>query len=169
MIGTALVAEHEIAKNTDFQFAFNSIMRNTALLDKMLVSANRNYVIGGQVFAESTGSMNVYVRPIWANGRNIDLPSYCETASELIYISPPNSSDRIDILECRGVLREFDMQRRAFFDPELINGRYYNVNTKVELVVEYKAVHGDEGQASRPPSMTGTSSLPKYYCRPVRP
>jgi hypothetical protein len=150
MFGTALVHEHEIAKNSDFQFAFDSIIKNTSMLDKMLVSANRNYVIGGEVIAESTGSMNVYVRPIWANGRSIELPVYSESASSLIFIQPPISYDRIDILEVRGMLKEFDAQRRAFFDPELQNGRYYTANTKVELVAEYKVVSGEEGSGVAP-------------------
>jgi hypothetical protein len=150
MFGTALVHEHEIAKNADFQFAFDSIIGNTAMLDKMLVSANRNYVIGGEVIAESTGSMNVYVRPIWANGRLIERPVYSESASALIFIRPPVSADRIDILEVRGILKEYDVQRRAFFDPELQNGRYYTVPTKVELTVEYKVVAGEEGAGVAP-------------------
>jgi hypothetical protein len=159
MFGTALVHEHEIAKNADFQFAFDSIIKNTAMLDKMLVSANRNYVIGGEVIAETTGSMNVYVRPIWANGRAIELPVYSESASALIFIRPPVSEDRIDILEVRGVLKEFDAQRRAFFDPELQNGRYYTVNTKVDLVVEYKVVSGEEGSGTAPAADDGYVKL----------
>jgi hypothetical protein len=159
MFGTALVHEHEIAKNVDFQFAFDSIIHNTAMLDKMLVSANRNYVIGGEVIAESTGSMNVYVRPIWANGRSIELPVYSESASGLIFIQPPASEDRIDILEARGVLKEYDVQRRAFFDPELQNGRYYTVPTKVELVVDYKVVSGEEGSGIAPPIDDGYVKL----------
>jgi hypothetical protein len=150
MFGTTLVHEHEIAKNVDFQFAFDSIIRNTAMLDKMLVSANRNYVIGGEVIAEATGSMNVYVRPIWANGRSIERPVYSESASGLIFIRHPVSADRIDILEARGILKEYDAQRRAFFDPELQNGRYYTVPTKVELVVDYKVVAGEEGAGIAP-------------------
>jgi hypothetical protein len=159
MFGTALVHEHEIAKNVDFQFAFNSIMHNTTMLDKMLVSANRNYVIGGEVIAEATGSMNVYVRPIWANGRSIELPVYSESASGLIFIQPPEAEDRIDILEVRGILKEYDVQRRAFFDPEIQNGRYYTVPTKVELIVEYKVVSGEEGSGVAPPVDDGYVKL----------
>jgi hypothetical protein len=159
MFGTTLIHEHEIAKNVDFQFAFDSIIRNTAMLDKMLVSANRNYVIGGEVIAESTGSMNVYVRPVWANGRLIGLPVYSENASALIFIQPPASEDRIDILEVRGILKEYDIQRRAFFDPELENGRYYTVPTKVELVVDYKVVSGEEGSGLAPPADEGYVKL----------
>jgi hypothetical protein len=159
MFGTALVHEHEIAKNVDFQFAFGSIIRNTAMLDKLLVSADRNYVIGGEVTAEPTGSMNVYVRPIWANGRSVELPAYSENASGLIFIQPPVSADRIDILEVRGILKEYDEQRRAFFDPELMNGRYYTVPTKVELVVEYKTAAGEEGTGAAPPVDDGYVKL----------
>jgi hypothetical protein len=159
MFGTALVHEHEIAKNVDFQFAFDSIIRNTTMLDKMLVSANRNYVIGGEVIAEVNGSMNVYVRPIWANGRSIEHPVYSESASALIFIQPPVSADRIDILEVRGILKEYDPQRRAFFDPELQNGRYYTVPTKVELTVEYTVVAGEEGAAVAPPVDDGYVKL----------
>jgi hypothetical protein len=132
----------------------------------MLVSANRNYVIGGEVVAEATGSMNVYVRPIWANGRQIELPAYSETASGLIFISPPSSAPRIDVLEVRGILREYDTQRRAFFDPELANGRYYNVNTKVELVPEYKVLHGEEGSDVAPAVDSGYIKLAEIELQP---
>jgi hypothetical protein len=163
MFGTALIHEHEIAKNADFQFAFDSIMRNTAMLDKMLVSANRNYVIGGEVVAEPAGSMNVYVRPVWANGRLIELPVYSESASGLIFIQPPVLEDRIDILEARGILKEYDVQRRAFFDPELENGRYYTVPTKVELAVDYKVVSGEEGAGTAPPADDGYVKLAEIF------
>jgi hypothetical protein len=103
--------------------------------------------------------MNVYVRPIWANGRSIELPVYSENASGLIFIQPPVSEDRIDILEARGILKEYDEQRRAFFDPELQNGRYYTVPTKVELVVDYKVVPGDEGSGEAPPVDDGYVKL----------
>jgi hypothetical protein len=163
MFGTAVVYEHEIAKNADFQFAFDSIIHNTAMLDKMLVSADRNYVIGGEVAAESTGSMNVYVHPIWANGRSVELPVYSETASGLIFIQPPAEADRIDIIEVRGILKEYDSQRRAFFDPELMNGRYYTVPTKVELAVEYKAAAGEEGSGAAPPVDEGYVKLAEIF------
>jgi hypothetical protein len=84
MITTALVHEQKKKKNHDFQFAFESILLNTFMLDKMLVSAARNYVIGGEVIAETTGTMNVFVKPIWANGRSLELPGYSDSASRLI-------------------------------------------------------------------------------------
>jgi hypothetical protein len=159
MFTTALVHEHEIAKNHDFQFAFESILRNTTILDKMLVSANRSWVIGGEVIAETTGSMNVYVRPVWANGRSLVLPAFSDMASSLIFIQPPTHASRIDIIEVRGVLEAFDLQRRAFFEPELENGRYHNVETKVRLVNEIKVVHGEEGNPTAPPVDDGYVKL----------
>ena len=159
MFNTALVHEHEIAKHDDFQFAFESILRNTFLLDKILVSAEANYVIGGQVIAESIGSMNVFVRSIWAHGPQLDLPVYSESDSGLIFIEPPLSADRIDILEAQGLLLSYDEQRRAFFDPELENGRYYNVDTKIKLTVDFKVVHGEEGTGTAPPVDDGYVKL----------
>jgi len=129
------------------------------MLDKMLVSANRNWVIGGEVIAEATGSMNVYIRPLWANGRFLDLPVFADSASELIFIEPPTYASRIDIIEVRGVLEPYDLQRRAFFDPELENGRYYNVETKVRLLPEIKVVHGEEGSTIAPPVDDGFVKL----------
>jgi hypothetical protein len=164
MIGTSLVHEHEIAKNHDFQHGFESIMRNTSMLDKMLVSASRNYVIGGEVTAETTGSMNVFIRPLWANGRSLEMPVYSEQASRLIYIDPPEVKDRIDVIEVRGVLEPYDNQRRAFFDPELENGRYYNVNTKVRLITEIKVIRGEEASTPvAPPIDEGYVKLAEIY------
>jgi hypothetical protein len=81
----------------------------------------------------------------------------------LIFIQPPVSDDRIDILEARGILKEYDIQRRAFFDPELMNGRYYTVPTKVELVVEYKVVAGEEGSGVAPALDEGYVKLAEIF------
>ena len=36
-IATARVEPHEIAKNEDFEFGFQSLIKNTAILDRMLM------------------------------------------------------------------------------------------------------------------------------------
>jgi len=80
------------------------------------------------------------------------MPVYSESASRLIFINPPSAKDRIDTVEVRGMLEQYDTQRRAFFEPELENGRYYNVPTKVRLIVDIKIIRGEESSDPVAPS-----------------
>jgi hypothetical protein len=54
-ISTTRIEEHEIAKTEDFEFAFQSIIRNTALLDRMLVSANSDYLVAAALYPNALG------------------------------------------------------------------------------------------------------------------
>jgi hypothetical protein len=56
------------------------------------------------------------------------------------------------------------MQRRAFFDPELENGRYYNVDTKVKLIVDIKILKGEENSSPvAPPVEEGYVKLAEIF------
>ena len=85
-IATASVYEHEIAKNDDFQYG--QVIRNTALLDRMPVSADTDYIVGGRVIP-TPGAFGVRVEELWGNGRALDPPLFSDTLSEPIPLIPP--------------------------------------------------------------------------------
>jgi hypothetical protein len=144
-IATASVYEHEIAKNDDFQFGFESVIRNTALLDRMLVSAESDYIVGGAI-SPAPDTLALCVGRLWGNGLSFDLPVFNAAAAGPIPLAAPVEDNRVDTLQARGVLEEYDTPRRAFFDPETSGG-----NTLI-----------------RPPNSGSKSSGPFYRARKGR-
>jgi hypothetical protein len=164
-ITTALVHEHEMAKNTDFQHGFESIIRNAAVLDRMLVSATSDYVIGGVVTTDPS-AVGIHLSKMWGNGLALDLPAYNREISPLIPITPPNGNNRIDTLQVRGIFEAYDTQRRAFYNPESETGQFYTVNTKERMIVEYQVKQGVVGQNGAPQADTGWLKLAEILVRP---
>ncbi len=91
---TALVHEHEIAKHTDFQYGFESLIRNAAILDRMLVSTDIDYLVGGDVIP-AAGAVGIQIEKIWGNGLLLDLPLYNAELTPIIPIKPPVGDTRI--------------------------------------------------------------------------
>jgi hypothetical protein len=164
-ITTALVHEHEMAKNTDFQYGFESIIRNTAILDRMLVSAQTDYVIGGVVTPVS-GDLAVRVGRMWGNGLSLDLAVYNADVSAPVSLSLPVSEDRVDTLQIRAILEEYDEQRRAFFNPQTENGQYFNAPTKRRLKIECVVLNGVEGDEAAPDAEQGWLKLAEILVSP---
>jgi hypothetical protein len=162
---TALVHEHEMAKNTDFQHGFESIIRNAAVLDRMLVSANSDYVVGGVVTPDAS-AVGIHISKMWGNGLALDLPIYNGQVSPLIPIALPNGNNRIDTLQVRGIFETYDNQRRAFYVPDSEIGQFYNVNTKERLIVQYQVKQGVVGQNIAPTADTGWLKLAEILVRP---
>ncbi|MDR1230174.1 MAG: hypothetical protein LBK61_02110 [Spirochaetaceae bacterium] len=164
-IATARVEPHEIAQNQDFEFGFQSIIRNTAILDRMLMSAQTDYLAGGFVRAVA-GTMAFSVDALWANGRAVDLPAYRDGASGPVAVIAPESWPRYDIVQARGVFESFDTQRRAFYDSELQAAQFLNIDTKNRLVVEIEVKQGNEGVDRAPEADTGYVKLAEIYLEP---
>jgi hypothetical protein len=158
-IVTARVKPHEIAKSEDFEFGFQSVIRNTAILDRMLMSAAYDYAAGG--FVRSVyGTMTFTVDALWANGRAVEFPACRDAVSEPVAVSAPEIWPRYDIVQARGALESFDSQRRAFYDPELQAAQFQNTDTKNRLVVEIQVKQGNEGVDRAPEADAGY--LPRY-------
>jgi hypothetical protein len=164
-ITTARTEPHEIAKNEDFEFGFQSIIKNSAILDRMLMSASIDYVAGGNVRAIN-GTMEIVVEPLWANGRSVDLPAYRDTDSDPIVLAAPSVFPRFDIVQVRGYLEGYDIQRRAFWDSELQVALYHNINTKNRLIVEFEVKQGNEGVDHAPEADTGCVKIAEIYLDP---
>jgi hypothetical protein len=148
-ITASAVYEHELAKHSDFQAGFESIIRNTAMLDRMLVSVETDYIIGGAVMPVA-GGLAVRIGRVWGNGLSLELPAYSAAVSDPAPLSAPVSEDRIDTVQARAVLEEYDEQRRAFFNPETDSGQYFTTPTKKWLKIELAIVPGAEGREAAP-------------------
>lgn len=164
-ITTALVHEHEIAKNTDFKHGFESLIRNAAILDRMLVSTDVDYLIGGGVRA-ATGAVGIQIEKMWGNGLLLDLPIYNKQLTPLIPITPPAGGNRIDTVQARGFLEEYDNQRRAFYNPDTETGQFYDINTKERLIIQYQVKTGIVGTGAAPEADTGWLKLAEVVTRP---
>ncbi|MDR1837640.1 MAG: hypothetical protein LBQ89_08285 [Treponema sp.] len=164
-ITTARVEPHERAKNEDFEFGYQSIIRNTAILDRMLTSLSVDYLAGGKVRAVS-GTMTITVDALWANGRKIDLPAHQDVASNPIAISIPTLYPRYSIVQVRGMLQSFDNQQRAFYDPELEVALFRNIDTKNRLIPEIVVKNGNEGVIYAPEADTGYVKIAEIYLEP---
>jgi hypothetical protein len=163
-ITTARVEPHEIAKNEDFEYAFQSVIRNIGILDRMLTSASIDYVAGG-VVRPVPGTMTFTIDAIWANGRALELPTYGESASP-VAVATPSAFPRYDVVQVKGSFESFDRQRRAFFDPELQVAQYHNIDTKNRLIVEIEVKQGKEGVDYAPEADTGYVKIAEIYLDP---
>ncbi|GHU65106.1 hypothetical protein FACS189447_03460 [Spirochaetia bacterium] len=141
-ISTSIAHENEIVKSADFEHGFGSLIKNIALLDKMLVSSSVDYLIGGTVKADHANSMNVYVEPLFSNGKTVQLFGYLDHNSPLIALNPSGGEDRIDLLQIKGELEDYDEQQRAFYDSESESEIYLDVKTKSRLIVSFEIKQG---------------------------
>jgi hypothetical protein len=164
-ITTSRVEPHERATNEDFEYGFQSIIRNTGILDKFLTSMNVDYIAGGAVRAV-IGTMSIIVDGMWANGRQLDLPAFGAGVSSPIPISAPILYPRYSIVQVRGVLQSFDEQRRSFFDPELETVKFRNIDTKNRLLPDIEIKHGNEGVMYAPETDTGYVKIAEIYIEP---
>jgi hypothetical protein len=164
-ITTSRVEPHERATSEDFEYGFQSIIKNTGVLDKFLTSLNINYIAGGKVHAV-LGTMSITVDALWANGNDIELPAFQSAASSPIFISAPSLYPRISIVQVRGILQSFDEQRRAFFDPEMETAQFRNINTKNRLIPDINIKHSNEGVMYAPETDTGYVKIAEIYIEP---
>jgi len=162
---TALVHENEIAKADDFLHGFTSLVKNTAVLDRMLVSANVDYIIGGEVFPDS-GSFGIRVNKLWANGNSLDLPVFLGNTSNAIPLTHPSGDKRIDTLQVKCEFEEYDKQRRSFYNQDLTVGQYFVVPTKMRLKTIFEIKLGEEGKEIAPDADSGWVKLAELCLEP---
>jgi hypothetical protein len=164
-ITTALVHEHEIAKNTDFQHGFESLIRNAAILDRMLVPTGIDYLVGGGV-RPGTAAVGIQIEKMWGNGLLLDLPIYNKGLTPLVPITPPTGDTRIDTVQARGFFEAYDSQRRAFYGPDTGTGQFFDVNTKERLIIQYQVKQGVVGTDAAPEADVGWLKLAEIVVRP---
>jgi len=162
---TSRIEPHERARNDDFEYAFQSIIRNTAILDRMLTSTSVDYVVGG-VVRPVIGTMKFTVDALWANGKELDLPAFQSIASNPIAVSVPSTYPRYSIVQIQGDLKSFDNDRRSFFDPELEVAIYRDIDTKYRLIPNIVVKNGAEGVYYAPTTDPGFVKIAEIYLEP---
>jgi hypothetical protein len=164
-ITTPSVYEHEIAKHDDFQYGFESIIRNTAVLDRMLVSSETYYIVGG-IVTQYAAVLGIHIGKTWGNGLTLDVPVFNDTVSDVVLAAAAVSDRRVDTVQVRAVMEEYDTQRRAFFNPETESGQYFPTPTKKRLRVECGIKQGIEGQDVAPAADAGWLKLAELVVEP---
>ena len=110
---TGRVEGNEIVKADDFNFSFTSLIENISKFSRMVFEAKKDFVIGGKVTA-ATGT-NVKIAPVFGVCMSTGTPfGIAEELQGVVFSVEQGSSDRIDLLEVRGVYQDFDQQQRAF-------------------------------------------------------
>ena len=143
---TGIVQGNEIVKADDFNFSFSSIINNLSKFSKMIFEADKNFVIGGAVSVYN--GLNLKIAPLFGVCHATGMPF--GIADELTNISIPISAgenDRIDIIEVKGVMEEYELQQRAFNDLDNDTITYQKVNTKTGLTLDIVVKKGTAGQA----------------------
>lgn len=143
---TGIVQGNEIVKADDFNFSFSSIINNLSKFSKMIFEADKNFVIGGAVSVYN--GLNLKIAPLFGVCHATGMPF--GIADELTNISIPISAgenDRIDIIEVKGEMEEYELQQRAFNDLDNDTITYQKVNTKTGLTLDIVVKKGTAGQA----------------------
>jgi hypothetical protein len=164
-ITTTRIEPNERARDDDFEFAFQSIIKNTAALDRLFNSLSTDYVIGGTVRAIK-GKMTITVDPLWANGKDIVLPAYQDTISLPIGLTVPRNYPRYSIIQVRGKLQSFDPQTRSFYNSEIKMEEFHDIDTKNKLVTDIVVKHSNEGVDHSPETDQGFVKIAEIYLEP---
>ncbi|MCL2556926.1 MAG: hypothetical protein FWE09_00445 [Treponema sp.] len=164
-ISTARVEPHEIAKSDDFEHGFQSAARNAAAMERIMVSSESHYLLGGEAEAVP-GKMALSFGPFWANGPGIALPAHLSEASPPVELSPAKTLPRLDTAQARGIFEDFDRQRRAFFDPEIKSVAYQSIDTKSRLVAQIAIKQGEEGSLRAPDADEGWIKIAEIAVAP---
>lgn len=144
---TGIVQGNEIVKADDFNFSFSSIINNLSKFSKMIFEADKNFVIGGKVSVYN--GLNLQIAPLFGVCHSTGIPF--GFAEELNNISIPilaGNEDRIDIVEVKGSMLDYELQQRAFNDLDNDTITYQKVNTKTGLSLDVVVKQGTAGQAA---------------------
>lgn len=143
---TGRVEGNEIVKADDFNFSFTSLIENISKFSRMVFEAKKDFVIGGKVTA-ATGT-NVKIAPVFGVCMSTGTPfGIAEELQGVVFSVEQGSSDRIDLLEVRGVYQDFDQQQRAFNDLDNDTITYQTIDTKTGMTLEVAIVKGTAGAA----------------------
>ncbi len=158
---TAIAAENEIMKATDFTFGYDSSINNVAVgLRAALSNSEGDYVIGGKVVPYGSGGLNVSIEPIYAYCNSADVcVAETDTTEPISFEAADDSLDRIDIIEVCGVEESYDSQSRKFNDPSTGTKTTQTVATKKKISLSVVVKKGSNGSASAPAVDSGYVKL----------
>jgi hypothetical protein len=151
-LSTAVTVANEIVKAVDFTYSHEQSINNIVLaLQAVLAKGSGDYIIGGSVTVYPSGGLNVSIEPLYGHcaGSMIDFVETEKTQPVSFDMAHP-SLDRIDIIQVRGVAKEYDYQDRKFRDPASGVESTQNVATKKKVVMDVMVKKGSEGSVTAP-------------------
>ena len=158
------VQENEIAKASDFNNAFDSVIGNVAKMAENILECTHDFVIGGKL-SKVAGSWTVNVAPIFGVCNSTGIP-FSDTEKNLnISVNPGDTSGgaKYGIIEVRGNYITFNEQQRKFYDPDTDTETYQYVDTQKKLVVQFQYSFGDANVVSAPDKSDGWVKLAEIF------
>ena len=158
------VQENEIAKASDFNNAFDSVIGNVAKMAENILECTHDFVIGGKL-SKVAGSWTVNVAPIFGVCNSTGIP-FSDTEKNLnISVNPGDTSggDKYGIIEVRGNYITFNEQQRKFYDPDTDTETYQYVDTQKKLVVQFQYSFGDANVVAAPDKTDGWVKLAEIF------
>ena len=154
---TAIAAENEIMKATDFTFGYDSSIANVATaLRAVLSNSSGDYIVGGKVKPYGSGGLNVSIEPIYVYKSSTQLcVAETEVTEPVSFERADDNLNRIDIVQVRGVEEQYDSQSRKFNDPATGTKTTRTVPTKKRVKLEVSVKKGSNGSASAPAADSG--------------
>jgi len=154
---TAIAAENEIMKATDFTFGYDSSIANVATaLRAVLSNSSGDYIVGGKVKPYGSGGLNVSIEPIYAYKSSTQLcVAETEVTEPVSFERADDNLNRIDIVQVCAVEEEYDSQSRKFNDPATGTKTNRTVATKKRIKLEVSVKKGSNGSASAPAADSG--------------
>ena len=160
-LATAVTVPNEIIKAVDFTFSHDQSINNIiTAMQGILADPSLNLVIGGAVKPYVSGGMNVSIDPVYAYSGSNGIAVIETQAMQPISIeTADSSSDRIDIIQIRGIEDNYDYQDRKFRDPETKVETIDNIATKKRIKLEINVKRGYNGSVSAPLTDSGFVKL----------
>ena len=154
---TAIAAENEIMKATDFTFGYDSSIANVATaLRAVLSNSSGDYIVGGKVKPYGSGGLNVSIEPIYAYKNSTHMcVAETEVTEPVSFERADDNLNRIDIVQVCAVEEGYDSQSRKFNDPSTGTKTNRTVPTKKRVKLEVSVKKGSNGSASAPASDAG--------------
>ena len=145
LLSTTYYYDNEIAKALDFNYTGDSAFDNLSLVFFNLFGPGaKNIIVQGMgVQARLVPSMNVDVA--LGLGYDTSLQEFMYNGAltgPVPFEAAHLTLDRIDIVEMRQSIVDYDVQQRAFKDPTTGNISYQNVATKQKYVTEFQTKTG---------------------------
>lgn len=154
-------AANEIMKVSDFNYGEDKGITNIdAVLGDLLSSTADVLGQGLTVVERSSPSMNVDIEAGWAFRVAGDAVVRSASAVGPVPVSAADpTQQRIDTLEIRRKITDFDTEQRAFKDPGTGTVSYQNHDTKSRYELEAQVVAGTPGSGVAPGHTTGWMKL----------
>ena len=154
---TAIAAENEIMKATDFTFGYDSSIANVATaLRAVLSNSSGDYIVGGKVKPYGSGGLNVSIEPIYVYKSSTQLcVAETEVTEPVSFEKADDNLNRIDIVQVCAVEEQYDSQSRKFNDPATGTKTTRTVPTKKRVKLEVSVKKGSNGSASAPAADSG--------------